>query len=186
MEADPTLKTPAHARREDQPLKIKRAEELVDPELEARWATRREDRLLHQILRLFLERGGPIRVEEIASTVPVHARDSVLASLAALDEKDLIWIRDGQVDLAYPFSAAPTAFVVRLVDGRERFVCCAIDALGVSPMLGEPVRVVSECHHCREPLEFPVDPGGPGPEAAGVMVTVAARTPAERRLCRSL
>jgi hypothetical protein len=80
----------------------------------------------------------------------------------------------------------PTAFVVRLDDGRERFVCCAIDALGVSPMLGKPVRVVSECHHCREPIEFPVDPEGPGPEAAGVMVTVAARTPAERRLCRSL
>jgi hypothetical protein len=31
MEADPTLKTPAHVRREDQTLEIKSAEELVDP-----------------------------------------------------------------------------------------------------------------------------------------------------------
>jgi hypothetical protein len=185
METDPSVKTPAHVRREDQTLEIKSAEELVDPELEARWATRREDRLLHLILRLFLERGGPITIEEMASAVPGHARDSVLARLAELDQKDLIWIRDGQVELAYPFSAAPTVFVVRLEDGRERFVCCAIDALGVSPMLGEPVRVVSECHHCREPIGFPVDPEGPGREAAGLMVTVAARTPAER-LCRSL
>lgn len=186
METDPMMETPAHAGSEDQTLEIKSAGALVDPELEARWAARREDRLLHHILRLFLERGGPIRVEEIASAVPGHARDSALASLAELDERDLIWIRDGHVHLAYPFSAAPTAFVVRVDDGRERFVCCAIDALGVSPMLGEPVRVVSECHHCREPIEFPVDPHGPGPEAAGLMVTVAARTPAERRLCRSL
>jgi Alkylmercury lyase len=185
MQADPTVETPARVRRGERTLEIKRAEELVDPELEARWAMRREDGLLLNLLKKFLERGGPLRVEEIASTVPVHARDSMLARLAELDEKDLIWIRDGQVDLAYPFSAAPTAFVVRLEDGRERFVCCAIDALGVSPMLGEPVRVVSECHHCREPIEFLVDPAGPGPEAAGVMVTVAARTPTERRLCRS-
>jgi Alkylmercury lyase len=186
METDPALKTPAPARREDQTLEIKGAEELVDPELEARWATRREDRLLHQILRLFLERGGPIMVEEMASAVPGHPRDSVLARLAELDQRDLIWIRDGKVELAYPFSAGPTAFVVRLEDGRKRFACCAIDALGMAPMLGEPVRVVSECHHCREPIEFPVDPEGPGPEAAGVMVTVATRTPVERRLCRSL
>jgi mercuric reductase len=158
----------------------------VDRELEARWTMRRADRLLLNLLKIFLKRGRPIRLEEIDSTVPVHARDSALASLAELDEKDLIWIRDGQVDLAYPFSAAAIAFVVRLEDGRERFVCCAIDGLGVSRMLGEPVRVVSECHHCRAPLEFPVDPEGPGLEAAGGMVTVAARIPAERRLCRSL
>jgi hypothetical protein len=186
METDPTMETPARAGSEDQMLNIKSAEDLVDPELEARWATRREDRLLHQILRLFLERGGPIRAEDIASAVPESSRGSVLARLAELDESDLIWIRDGQVALAYPFSAAPTAFVVRLEDGRERFVCCAIDALGVSPMLGQPVRIVSECHHCREPIEFPVDPEGPGHEAAGLMVTVAARSAAERRLCRSL
>jgi hypothetical protein len=186
MEADPTLKTPAHVRREDQTLEIKSAEQLVDPELEARWATRREDRLLHRILRLFLERGGPISVEEIASAVSGHARDRVLAQLTELDEKDLIWMRDRRIDLAYPFSTAPTAFVVGLKDGRERFVCCAIDALGVSPMLGESVRVRSACHHCREPIAFSVDPQGPGPDAAGVMVTVAARSRGERRLCRSL
>lgn len=186
MEADPTEARPATVPHVDGPLEIKSAEALVDPELEARWAARREDRLLHRLLRTFLDAGGPVGVKELASAVPGTAGEGVLARLAELDEKDLILIRDGQVVLAYPFSAAPTAFVVRLAGGRERFVCCAIDALGVAPMLGEPVRVVSECHHCREAIEFGVDPWGPGPGAAGVMVTVAARTPGERRLCRSL
>jgi hypothetical protein len=49
----------------------------------------------------------------------------------------LIRIRDGHVDLAYPFSASPTAFVVRLPDGRERYACCATDALGIAPMVGQ-------------------------------------------------
>lgn len=185
MEADPTK--PALAPRGDGDLEIKSAEALVDPELEARWASRREDRLLHRILRAFLESGGPIGVEEMASAVARGgSREHALACLAELDEQDLIWIRDGQVVLAYPFSAVPTAFMVRLAGGRERFACCAVDALGVAPMLGEPVRVVSECHHCREAIEFGVDPGGPEPGAAGLMVTVAARTRDERRLCRSL
>lgn len=167
-------------------LEIKTAEELVDSELEARWAARRADRLLRHILRVFLQRGGPISAEEIASGFLDRSPDSVFASLAELDEKDLIWLREGRVDLAYPFSAAPTAFVVRLGDGRERYACCAIDALGVAPMLGQSVRVASQCHHCGEPIEFGVDPGGPGREADRLMVSVAKRTPGERRICRSL
>jgi Alkylmercury lyase len=186
MENDSTRQTAACAGEKGPPLSIKRAEDLVDPELEARWATRREDRVLLQILWRFLEQGGPVMVEDIASAASEQTQDSLLAHLTALDENDLIWMRNGRIDLAYPFSTAPTAFVVGLEDGRERFVCCAVDALGVSPMLGESVQVRSECHHCREPIAFSVDPQGPRRDAAGVMVTVAARSPGERRLCRSL
>jgi hypothetical protein len=90
------------------------------------------------------------------------------------------------VELAYPFSAAPTAFVVELGDGRgERFSCCAIDALGLAPMLGRPIRIRSECHHCAAPLALSVSPSGPGPEAAGMMVWVGKRAE-DRRACDSL
>jgi Alkylmercury lyase len=44
-------------------------------------------------------------------------------------------------NLAYPFSASPTPFLVRLPDGRERHVCCAIDALGIAPMVGQAVEI---------------------------------------------
>ena len=44
-------------------LEIKTAEELTDPALEARWAARRAARetdVLRHILRIFVDRGGPI------------------------------------------------------------------------------------------------------------------------------
>jgi hypothetical protein len=54
-------------------LEIKIAAELIDPELEARWATRRaarETAVLQGILRAFIERPGPVVVEEIIRSFP--------------------------------------------------------------------------------------------------------------------
>jgi len=88
------------------------------------------------------------------------------------------------VDLAYPFSISPTPFVADLGRGRgERYACRAIDALGLAPMLGEPVRIRSRCHHCATPLELSVHPSGPGLNAAEVMVWVGKRVEDERRAC---
>ncbi len=170
-------------------LQIKTAVELVDRTLEARWTTRRaarETEILQAILRAFLERPDPIVVEEFVRAFPQRAPDDTRAALTRLDEDDLIQIRDGRVDLAYPFSAAPTAFVVHLSDRGDRYACCAIDALGMAPMLGEAVRIRSRCHHCGEPLELSVDPFGPGPGAEGVMVWVGNRCDGERRVSTSL
>ena len=152
-------------------LEIRTAEELSDPAFEARWAARRAARetdVLRRILLTFVERGGPIHVEEIVSAFP--DRPSVLDALAALDADDLIRVRGGHVDVAYPFAAVPTAFVVRLQDGVERYTCCATDALGVAPMLGHRVHIGTSCHHCKAALSFAVSPDGPAPEADGVMV----------------
>jgi hypothetical protein len=86
-----------------------------------------------------------------------------------------VQVRDGQVDIAYPFSATPTPFVVWLADWQKRYACCAIDALGIAPMLGQPVHIRSQCHHCGTSLELSVEPHGPGPDAEGVMVWVGTR-----------
>ncbi len=170
-------------------LKIKTAEELVDAELEARWALCRAARqtdVLKRVLRAFVERGGPIRVEEIALSLPDQAPAAVWDSLIKLDAEDLIEVRDGRVEIAYPFSAAPTPFVVRLSGSRERYACCAIDALGVAPMLGQRVHVRSQYHHCETLLEFGLTPDGPGPEAREVMLWVGKRWEGERRIATSL
>lgn len=53
-------------------------------------------------------------------------------------------------------------------------------------MLGEPVRVMSECHHCHEPLTLAVGADGPGPDAAGVMAWVETWREGERRIATSL
>jgi len=54
-------------------VQIKTALELVDPELEARWTTRRaarETEILQAILRAFVERPDPVLVDEIIRAFP--------------------------------------------------------------------------------------------------------------------
>jgi hypothetical protein len=103
-----------------------------------------------------------------------------------LDTDDLVQLDGDQVVIAYPFASARTPFVVRLQSGADRYACCAIDALGIAPMLGEPVRVLSGCHHCRESLTFEVGPDGPEPDAEGVMAWVETRREGERRIATAL
>jgi len=168
---------------------IKTATELTDPELEARWEARRigrEHDALRHIWRAFLAQGGPIPVDTVAHSLVGSALETVRETLTRLDEEDLILLRDGAVRLAYPFSGDPTAFTVILPDGAERFACCAIDALGIAPMLGRPIAIRSRCHHCGEPLAFSADRGGPGADADGVMAWIGRRASGERRVCTGL
>jgi hypothetical protein len=135
----------------------------------------RQQTLVRLILRTFLQRGGPIPVGDIITASPGARPDTLHDALVALGDEDLIRVRAGQVDIAYPFSAAPTPFQVRLSGGRERHACCATDALGIAPMVGEPVEITSSCHHCGEPLKFAATPQGVGLDAEGVMVWFGKR-----------
>ena len=167
-------------------LEIKSADELIALDVEGRGRARRAGRetlASRRILRIFLDRGGPIPVDEI---VAAFHDDPIHQTLAALDNDDLIRIRDGHIDIAYPFSASPTAFVVRLPGGKERYACCAMDALGIAPMVGQRVEIRSRCHHCTMPLEFSVSPNGPGPEAEGVMLWLGKRTDERCKVADSL
>jgi hypothetical protein len=170
-------------------LEIKTADELIDPELEARWTVSRPARqtdVFQRILRRFVEAGGPIPIADLVSAFPDRPAEAVNDALAALDDDDLIRVRGGHVDIAYPFSAIPTAFVVRLADGQERYACCAIDALGIAPMLSRRVHIRSRCYHCEIVLDFTAWPHGPGPDADGVMVWIATQTGGKRRVATSL
>ena len=167
-------------------LVILTADELIALDVEGRGKARRAGReapMPRRILQAFLDRGGPVPVEEIVAGLQRGSAEAVHDALTRLDDDDLIRIRDGNVDIAYPFSASPTAFVVRLPDGTERYACCATDALGIAPMIGQRIQIRSRCHHSHRPLEFSVTPEGPGPEAAGVMLWVGKRT--EER-CRGI
>jgi hypothetical protein len=102
-----------------------------------------------------------------------------------LDARDLVAVSGGQVVLAYPWSGTPTAFVTVLADGRQRWACCAIDALGVPAMLGQPVTVRAGCHHCGEPIELAVTPSGP-PAGSDVMAWVGERGDLRGKACTAL
>ena len=167
-------------------LPIKTLDELMDPAAEARHARRRAARqsaLLRQVWRLFLNHGAPIPIARLHREATGLDPAAVQEDLARLDAEDLILLQDGLVRLAYPFSGDPTPFTIVLPDGRARFVCCAVDALGIAPMLGQPIEIRSHCHHCGRPIGFPVGSEGPGPGAEGLMVWIGGRDPDERRAC---
>lgn len=157
---------------------------MIALDVEGRGAARRVARgteLLRYVLRAFVDRAGPVQVDEIVSAFPAQAPESVREALAKLDKEDLIRLDAGRVDLAYPFSASVTPFVLDVGQGGgERYVCCAVDALGIAPMLGRRVRIRSQCHHCAGPIELSVDPAGPRPEGEGLMVWVRKRAEDER------
>ena len=135
----------------------------------------RQQPLVRLILKTFLQRDGPIPLERLIAGSPDGRADALANALAALDDEDLIRVRAGQIDIAYPFSAVPTPFRLRLSAGRERYACCATDALGIAPMVGEPVEITSSCHHCGDPLKFAATPHGVGLDAEGVMVWIGNR-----------
>src|SRR5262249_24943995 len=125
-------------------LVILTADELIALDVEGRGRARRAARqssTATRILQMFLDRGGAFPVGGSVPELQHDFAESVHDALAKLDDEDLIRISDGHVDLAYPFSASPTPFLVRLSDGRERHVCCAVDALGIAPMVGHAVEI---------------------------------------------
>ena len=159
------------------PLVIKTADELGglhSAERRAARRARRESPLMRTVFELFAGRGGPLAVSDIAAAGGEDA-PTVARALRELDDDDLVRVRNGVVDVAYPFAAAPTAFVVELTGGRERYACCALDALGLAPMFGQRVVVRSRCHATGEPLRFDVTPTGAGPEAGAIMVWFGER-----------
>jgi hypothetical protein len=165
-------------------IEIKTADELADPGLEARWAARRntpEAEILRAVLREFVDRPGPVAVGDILVALPDQPPMAVRDRLARLDADDLIQLDDDRVEVAYPFSARPTGFIARLTHGHDRFCCCAIDALGIAPMVRQPVLVRAACHQSGSPLELSVTPEGLGSEAGDVMVWVGRRGEGDRR-----
>jgi hypothetical protein len=170
-------------------LQIKTADEFAALDLASLWKVRRaarESAAFRRVLQLFVEHGGPIPVEEIVAGLPDGTATAARQALVALDSDDLIRIQDGQVDVAYPLTASSTPFVVRLRDGRERFACCAVDALGIAPMIGQSIEIRSRCHHCAAPLELTSTPDGAGPEGSAVMLWIGRRADDRCKIADSL
>ena len=157
-------------------VEIRTAAEVLTPERAAEWAARRaqrDDPVLRAIWREFVERGGPVALASLIAALPDLSAAAVRTGMAALDAADLIEQESDEVRLAYPFTAEPNEFEVVLPGDRSRYACCAIDALGVAPMLGAVVTVRSRCHESRMPLAFEIDPvAGPRRAPPGILAWV--------------
>lgn len=102
------------------------------------------EKAVHQaILRAFASTGRPPAVVDL-DPVSVGSGRSTDDVLKTLHEADAIRLApDGQIALAYPFSATPTRHRVRINDQVDVYAMCAIDALGIAAMLGRGTRIES-------------------------------------------
>jgi hypothetical protein len=97
-------------------------------------------RVLH---RLLLETFAGTGRAPTRSDLERKARDGV-AALSELVERDVVALDDqGEIRAAYPFSPSPTRHRVTWEGGMGVYAMCAIDALGMSAMLGIPVTIAS-------------------------------------------
>jgi len=95
------------------------------------------------VLTAFIATGQPPTPAELARVARGHGGDpsAVLAELAAAD---LVAIDGGGgIRAAYPFSPVATPIRVSWDAGPLAYATCAIDALGMSAMLGKPVIVTA-------------------------------------------
>ena len=118
-----------------------------------------ERRLYRWILESFA-RGGRPEVEKLcdrASELGIEI-EVTLATFATLDlvHHDAA---SGEIIVAYPFSARPRGHTV-LIDGTHRVeAMCAIDALGIAPMLQLPIEITSRDPYSGAEVWVRLDPG---------------------------
>ncbi|TDZ93622.1 alkylmercury lyase family protein [Mycobacteroides salmoniphilum] len=122
------------------------------------------ERAVHRaILRGFAETGSPPRADQLAEFA---TGAPIAAVLDSLQESDVIRLDDmGRISSAYPFSGIPTAHRVTIDGGVAAYAMCAVDALGISAMLGgRHVGIASVDPRTGDPIAVTVR----GPEATAV------------------
>lgn len=131
-----------------------------------------ERALYFWILRRFAERGRPSR-EQLGSETERLGLE-LEPALARLRREDLVHLGgDGEITVAYPFSGVPTAHRVRFRNGQQAFAMCAIDALGIAPMLDQPIEITSHDPLSDEPFHSHLSPDGSGSWQPDTAVVVA-------------
>jgi hypothetical protein len=110
-------------------------------------------RQVHQaVLAAFITAGQPPPAAELERLIRSGAGepDRVRADLLAFTPRR-------EIRAAYPFSPAPTPIRVRWDGGPDVHAMCAIDALGMSAMLGRPVAITASEPSTGRPITVTVD-----------------------------
>jgi hypothetical protein len=149
-------------------------------ELLSAWRTRAlpldpVEKAAHQaILRTFAITGHPPAASELDAVI-AGSGSSAAEVLNKLHDVDAIRLApDGQIAVAYPFSAAPTRHRVRIGDQVDVYAMCAIDALGISAMLGQDTLIESVDVTTGQPITVTTSGGHTSWEPAGAVVVIGA------------
>ena len=113
----------------------------------------------------FVERGRAPTSAEIAAMVGVEVGE-IHTTWQRLHDSHAIVLdaSTGEIRMAHPFSAVPTAFRVHAA-GRSWYANCAWDAFGICACLHTDGRIETACADCGDPLACAVrdrQPDGPG------------------------
>jgi hypothetical protein len=111
--------------------------------------TDRDGRVWTATLRHALH-AQPITLKSLAAATRLTPKD-IKVALATLHEVGAIYLRDGAVVAAYPFSFVPTPHRVT-IGGITAYANCAVDVLAVPPMADKPAHVSSTCSQCGVPV----------------------------------
>ncbi|TCM50652.1 alkylmercury lyase family protein [Kribbella sp. VKM Ac-2568] len=133
------------------------------------------EKAVHQaILRSFGTTGHPPAAVDLdpAAAGGERSTGEVLKTLHKVDAIRLA--PDGQIAVAYPFSATPTRHRVRIGDQVDAYAMCAIDALGIAAMLGRDTRIESVDVTTGQPITVTTTGGRTGWEPAGAVVFIGA------------
>jgi hypothetical protein len=95
------------------------------------------------VLAAFTATGQPPRAAEIERLIRSDGGDPDRVRAEVTEADLLAFAPDGEIRAAYPFSPVPTAIRVSRADGPAVYAMCAIDALGMSAMLGRPVVITA-------------------------------------------
>jgi hypothetical protein len=100
-------------------------------------------RVHRAVLAAFTSTGRPPSRAELDHLIRADGGDPGQIR-AELTQADLLaFAPGGEIRAAYPFSPAPTPIRVRWDGGPQVHAMCAIDALGMSAMLGRPVAITA-------------------------------------------
>jgi hypothetical protein len=110
--------------------------------------------------RRFIELGRAPTATEIAEATGARGENVAAAWHRLHDAHALVLDERGEIRMANPFSAVPTAFRVH-ADGREWFANCAWDAFGIGAALHVDCRIESSSADCGEPITIDVRDGTP-------------------------
>jgi hypothetical protein len=126
------------------------------------------------ILRAFATTGHPPAPGDLDAVTAGSGR-SPAEVMSALHDVDAIRLApDGQITVAYPFSATPTRHRIQLGDRVDVYAMCAIDALGMSVMLGEDTLIESVDVATGQPVTVTTIGSQTSWEPAGAVVFIGA------------
>ena len=101
-------------------------------------------RQVHRAVLAAFAKTGQAPGRDVLERLAAGRGAGAAAVLAELADRDVIaFDARGEIRAAYPFSPVPTPIQVRWAGGPVTYAMCAIDALGISAMLGRPVTITA-------------------------------------------